>query len=380
MASIPRKYGLPILLTLGVISTAAILIITFANLRSASAQVGPRVYFPLIMKFPVVTKSHYMTFSIPAVPNFNPTARGQADADEHLPGIKLNHQLIYILDWGQPCVATGGVQGAYGHDPMSKCHTFSEFEQPIKDYLDGYCGRLQFRIPSGVSGKLCGAQFGTDDIPTIIVVLGINNCIGGPDCGNPDNSSTNATTFANGQAWGSIVNNISSFVVTRGYSYRIRIAGGLDAELAWNTYAHTQDWLNGLRSVTSVRFYNYGNCECSLGYNPSYAMPRGWNYDKVHTIAARGSSTFPLPEIYRTDAQNARQWQGVSKWAAINGYGKVFFFQLLTTNRSCGTGGGILCNTSDMAAAQMQIYLNADPDTANGLGSPLRFTDITFYP
>lgn len=380
MISIPHHSRLAISGIIGLLGVVGLLVITSTNQQVASAQVGNRVYLPLIMRFPVVTKSHYMTFSIPAVPGFNPTARGQADADEHLSGIRLNHELIYILDWGQPCVASGGAQGAYGHDPMSRCHAFSEFEQPIKDYLDGYCGRLQSRIPSSVSGKLCGAQFSADDVPTITLVIGINNCVGGVDCANPDNSPSNATTFANGQAWGALINNISSFVADRGYLYRIRVAAGLDAEQAWNSYTNTQNWLNGLRSVTSARFYNYGNCQCALGYDPNYIMPRDWNYDKVHAISARGSSTYPLPEIYRIDGQNARQWQGLSKWAVVSGYGKIFFSQLLTTSRSCGSGGGILCNTPDMAVSQMNAYLNADTDTANGLLWPVRLTDITFYP
>lgn len=164
----------------------------------------------------------------------------------------------------------------------------------------------------------------------------------------------------------------------------------MDIEGAWNTYTNTKSWLDGYKAVSSRSFYNYGDCNCPEVYSPinnDHIGPplfqRDWSYNRIHEVSYRGIPLkYPLPQIYHTTGSDARKWQGLSKWAVVNGYGKIIFGELLTTYGRCLQGANCtgIDNTPQMALTQMLQALNADPDTAGGLAPNVRSTDINRYP
>ncbi len=337
---------------------------------------GTHIYFPLVITSPLATASHYMNMS---EPDFDPYTLGEEDAQYQQQVIEAGNRIIFILAWGQPCKISSNTWGAYSYD--SSCHAISEIQINIENYLDGYCARMD-GIRSGDSGQYCGYRYNTQAVP-VIIGFGVDNCIGGEGCSNPPGSPSNAVTYEHGQAWGQMVQAIADFVANRGYSYQVFIVGAMDIEAPWNTYTNTKAWLDGYKNTSYRNFYNYGTCDCPDGYQPYAPFSRDWNYGRIHEVSYRGLPIkYALPEIYHTSGIDARRWQGLSKWAVINGYGKMTFQELLTEFGACDQVLGCLGidNKPIDAAIQVISALDADPQTAGGLVTYARFTDISWYP
>lgn len=322
-------------------------------------------------------------------PDFDPYTLGQLEGGFHQQLLEAGYRLTFVLDWGQPCKIPGTqTWGAYANDGNNTCHAISEFETQMSYYIDGYCAAIQSARPGGL-GQYCGFQYSTSAIP-ITLAIGLNNCVGGDNCANVPTDPSNAITYGHGQAWATMVNNVYNHVVSRGYSYQLLIAGALDIEGAWNTYGNTKNWIDGYKATTFRAFYNYGNCDCPDGYSSSNndvigsgIFPRDWSYNRIHEVSYRGlPGRYPLPQIYHTSGLDARRWQGLSKWAVVNSYGKMIFRELLTTNGACAQGYNCtgISNSWKDAVIQMTQALNADSQTAGGLASPIRSTDINWYP
>lgn len=226
--------------------------------------------------------------------------------------------------------------------------------------------------------------------------MGIDNCAGGTDCANADSNPSNQVNAGHAQQWAATLNSVASYISAHGYGYQIRVAGAMDIEGAWNTYASTNAWVTAFVAADpSLRFYNYGDCNAPEGYSAGNnnvigppIFPRDWSYDRIHRVSVRASSlTYPLPQIYHNSGGDARKWQGLSKWATLNPgggpYGKIIFPGLLTeSNRTYLQGAACagICSLPSEAISQMNAALNADSATANGLSVSLTSTDIMFYP
>jgi hypothetical protein len=336
---------------------------------------GTTIFLPSIMKYPTVTTSHYWVVSNP---NFNPYTLGQADAQVHQSIIQYGNRIIFLISLGQPC-QTGGAYGSYSYDQNNNCHSTSEFLTHIQNYLSGYCAMMQSILP-GTSGQNCGYRYNLSAVP-VIFAFGPNNC-GSLHC--DPNNPPNTVTYANGQAWGTLIENVNSYVVTHGYSYQIFVAGAMDIEGGYNTYANTRAWLDGLLNTAPYKpFYDYGNCDCPDTYNPNGSFRHDWSCSKTYEVSfSIGFSGDVIPEIYHTNGVDATRWQGVSKWAVNNGHGMAIFRQLLTECGACGQTQN--CNGIDdvpmNAFDQLQKALNADPQTTGGLSTDFRLTDIKYYP
>jgi hypothetical protein len=183
-----------------------------------------------------------------------------------------------------------------------------------------------------------------------------------------------------------MVQSINNFTLSQGYAYQVFIAGAMDIEAPWNTYTNTKAWLDGYKNTSSTNFYNYGTCDCPDGYHPSEPFHRDWSYDRIHEVSSpRGLPVkHALPQIYHTDGIDARRWQGLSKWAVINGYSRMTFQELLTQSGACAQKANCASSYTDNAPMsaidQMRKALDADPQTAGGLVSYSRSTDISWYP
>lgn len=184
----------------------------------------------------------------------------------------------YFLDFGDILVDSESqsvtVSIVEGHDV--------EFEISREIVKNGpVISKMQYLRP-GASGQNCGYRYNPTSAP-VIFAFGPNNC-GSLYC-DPTNTP-NTVNYANGQAWGALVENVTGFVVSRGYSYQIFVAGAMDIEGSWNTYVNTRAWLNGLLNTAPYKpFYNYGNCDCPNTYNPNGLFHHDWNYSRTYEVS-----------------------------------------------------------------------------------------------
>jgi hypothetical protein len=230
------------------ISITYLFLMSQSNLNQLSAEknfsistkaegAGTTNFLPFIKNYQRVTTSHYWVLSDP---NFYPYVLGQADALEHQPIIQNGNRIIFLISFGQPCQTASGY-GAYSYDQYNNCHSTDEFLIYLQNFIDGYCMKMQ-SIRPGASGQNCGYRYNPTAVP-VIFAFGPNNC-GSYNC--DPNNYPNTVTYTNGQAWGTLIENINGYVVNHGYSYQIFIAGAMDIEGSFNTYAILKVGLMGL--------------------------------------------------------------------------------------------------------------------------------------
>jgi hypothetical protein len=72
-----------------------------------------------------------------------------------------------------------------------------------------------------------------------------------------------------------------------------------------------------------------------------------------------------LPQIYRTDGTQARQWATISRWGAQNGGGPLRIVGVLSQQAACRQQSGCAGtdNSPQTARDQLTQALNADPST-----------------
>lgn len=237
----------------------------------------------------------------------------------------------------------------------------------------------------------------------ITVSVGTDNCsLGTPD-GTHCPLGGNNLTYAHGQAWAQIVNDVSNWICCIGTSYMSRegVAGGIDAELQWNTPAVTENWVNGYSSVSGVPgYYDFGNCNScpnnvysgGLGWVPN----NGWTNGDIWYVAWGAIKAFAVPEIYLTNTANADQWYRVALFAVgCNGacsslcqtyscisVNQISFSGTLTQWGACQTAGCIgTDNRPEDGWEQLWQALNTTTTDSRTAVTPPYSTDITWtYP
>jgi hypothetical protein len=277
---------------------------------------------------------------------------------------------IVIFHFGQPCsFSNGGVTyyGASAYKPG--CRTTSEIKAAIQEFIHGYCNRT-----------ICGTQSLN---PRLTIAISTSNCSnGGDQCTNPGDQTN--VTFAHGQAWSLLIDDIIQYTTNHGYSYQVFVIGALDAELNWNYSTNTKAWVDGYKQNSYNHLYNIGACDgCPLYYTPYPLLPYDWSYEDIWYISFGGAATFyPLPEIYRTNWTNAKQWQAVSYYAATVKSNKLIFKGVLTQHQACLDTDYEDClsqgtdNTN--ADATNQLWTTLNQVTTTSISSLVFRTDISW--
>lgn len=174
-------------------------------------------------------------------------------------------------------------------------------------------------------------------------------------------------TYEHGQRWANMVDNANAWLRDRGYSSQATAVGANDIELGWNGPTVSRRWVNGYASAASYPYYNFGD---AAGCPPAGSCSGGWTQADLWFVSWGAWPAWPLPQIYREDGIQARQWYRESLWAYQNRSGRMHFVGSLTqwnacedVNDPCST----IKNTPAQGWTQLHDALNSDSRTAQGL-------------
>ncbi|MHB8717156.1 MAG: Ig-like domain repeat protein [Sulfuricaulis sp.] len=277
---------------------------------------------------------------------------------------QTNQRGVTILDFDQPS-KHGKVFGTVYSDANNITHfmPISFIETVTKKFLDGY---------HGCSGH-----------GVITLGVGVNNH-GRVALSAASTSDQQAHAWNNyGQAWGEMVARLVNYVASNNYGDRITVVGASDIELELNTFANTNQWVDGYISGTGAPYYDYGNAtDCSVGKG---ICKNNWSIKQVWYVAAGNQDGYkPVPEIYNTHEIQAKNWAAVSKYA-YDTYGKALDFEgAMTQEGACQTKGDCGATTLNTPLQGWQQLMDNlydtlyDPAHADAVPDKLYSTDINY--
>jgi hypothetical protein len=245
---------------------------------------------------------------------------------------------VTILLYGKP-VRVHGTYGAslYGGPDA----TTGQIASAVKRFAVGYvaCARGTF----------------------VNLVVATSNCCGRKSHVNEEH----------GRAWARMVNGIGSWLSARGWAGTVRVRGGSDMEPSYNSAARTWRWWHGYHSVNRHHLYNVGSADGC----PQYGTGRtngicnnGWRQSDVYGLSWHGWAV-PLPQIYREDGAQARQWQQIKLYGVVSRGRSMTILGPLTQAYACRQRQSCVTTDNLPSRAWLQLYsaLNADPRTRQSL-------------
>lgn len=260
---------------------------------------------------------------------------------------------VVVLDFGSPVI----INSQYGTD--------------LFWYADVNLGQIASAAQNFGKGYYVCA--GTDRTSHVYIGIGTTNY------------STKFTTTnwrEHGVAWGKMVNDVNTWFKNNGYASQVHAIGAIDIELSWNTATNSRAWVDGYDSVNLYDYYNFGTLDgCAYTYQSTYCA-NGWTRIDALYTSFGPLPAFPLPEIYRIDGVNARQWAMLSVFS-VSYYGvPMDFVGVFTQWKACQQASPDQCidlgldNTPSQAWLQLYNELAKNPATAQ---SPRWATDIKWW-
>ncbi|GLU48202.1 hypothetical protein [Nocardiopsis ansamitocini] len=187
---------------------------------------------------------------------------------------------------------------------------------------------------------------------TALLALGVNN--------KSDGGVGGATA---GRAWATTVNQAARRATTDA----VTITGAVDAEPSWSAPAWARDWVRAFTTSATVDLYAANSADgCPFYGSSSTTCHNGWTTGDVHYVAggAAPARMHVIPQIYRTDGVQARQWSHISAWGKRAGAPALRFAGAMSQSKACAQRG---CtgtdNTPAQAWTQLHTELNAHPET-----------------
>ncbi|MFC4562998.1 hypothetical protein ACFO4E_14130 [Nocardiopsis mangrovi] len=165
---------------------------------------------------------------------------------------------------------------------------------------------------------------------------------------------------AAGRAWAAIVDGTAD-------TEAVTITGAVDAEPAWSSPSWARGWVDAFTQASDHTLYAANSADgCPTHGSSSTSCNNGWKLADLHYVATGAAPTIKaIPQIYRTDGIQARQWSAISSWGATKGSGPVRFAGAMSQEAACKQRGG--CSTTDNSPkdAWNQLYteLNAHSET-----------------
>lgn len=209
------------------------------------------------------------------------------------------------------------------------------------------------RIPADATADIAAAYAaGFHDCnthgATAHLALGVNN---------KDDGGTDPATA--GAAWADIIDTAAR----RADDPDITVTGAIDAEPSWSSPAWARAWIDAYTNATDRRLYaanSAGGCP-TPGQN-STTCNNGWTVADVHYLATGAAPTVhAVPQTYRTDGIQARQWANISAWGAHHRNQPLRAAGALSQHTACTQRGGCqrTDNTPRQAWTQLRDALNA---------------------
>lgn len=243
---------------------------------------------------------------------------------------------IVILDFGEPYYSGG--QGTYTYGSVFASD--STIVNAAEGFLDGFWN---------CSGSA----------PQLRLAIGTSNYGGN-------------VTNAAGQAWGSAVNSLNSYISSKGYGSQEFARGAVDAEPGWDTeFSRTASWIDGYNATTSTPLYDYGSAD-DCPYSGFSGNCDGWGQHGLWYISWGNSDGYPVPEIYQYSM--ADQWYYESAYSSTSeSNGRLGFLGTMTQYAACGCGTGTY--TAAQGFNELQSLVNGDSRTSYTMSYS---TDITW--
>lgn len=285
------------------------------------------------------TWSFYVTSLDPTTAYNLGYEQGRHDRQD-LPG---NQNSVVVLAFGQPTYESGSY-GTYYYANGAPFASTAQIAEVAKQFGYGYW-----------------VGTGSETGSFLTVAIGTSN-LGA------------RTTFSNhGAAWAQMVNSVHQWYVDNGYATQVKAEGASDMELAWNGPTTTRSWVDGYDSANNRALYDFGNaagCPTTGSGGTNGLCQNGWTQDDVWYKSWGASPSYPLPEIYLTNGDNAWQWQKVSLYGAVSKGGRLGFLGSMAQQGACqqkGTCDPSEMNSPDAAWSQLWDALNSDTRTAQDL-------------
>lgn len=147
----------------------------------------------------------------------------------------------------------------------------------------------------------------------------------------------------------------------------VTVVGGWDAEPDWSSPSWARAWVNAFTDHTDRRLYAANAASgCPTYGASSVSCSNGWDLsDMYHVSSGAAPTVSAVPQIYRTDGIQARQWAAVSSWGTRHGKEPVRFSGSLSQRVACGQRGDCTGtdNTAKAAWNQLRTELNSHTET-----------------
>jgi hypothetical protein len=278
----------------------------------------------------------------------------------------FGHDRFVILNFGPPR-KIGSNYGTFLFDYNTNAY-INEIEAGVESFIDGYWSHAK-----------------NESNASVTIAIGTTNCGNGSStCAPGDN-----VTYAHGREWGLMVNRVYSYIVTNKYNQKIFVAGAIDIEPDWNSVTNTLNWVSGYSEVATKRYYNFGTCDgCPDSGTPSClggggTINNSWKLNDVFYFSFDAPLAYSIPEIYRTDFYNARQWQRVSLYGDLCHNGKQIYFKgTLTQWQACQDTEPDVCKRDQTDSTPnegwSQLWKTINDDVRTRIDSIPWLTDITW--
>jgi hypothetical protein len=169
-----------------------------------------------------------------------------------------------------------------------------------------------------------------------------------------------------GTAWAKLVERVGAAT----HDGRVTVGGGLDGEPSWSPPDWAHGWVDGFVKTSTRGLYAAASADgCLVGNGESCS--HGWTVQDVYYMATgAGPNVYAVPQIYRTDGIQARQWAGISRSAQMTGRAPVRFASALTQQMACKQKPP--CDNTDNSPADARDQLGkalADPNILGSSGN-----------
>jgi hypothetical protein len=184
-----------------------------------------------------------------------------------------------VLDFGQVKYQAGGPYGGYGVSAFTGFYTDATVVLATRRYAAGWYNS-------------------TGSCPRLKIIIGVNNVYQCPSGGSCD-------PYVAGKKWGSVVNNVQTWLNNNNYSWQITAWGGDDMEqpdgvTPWDCATKTRKFVDGFNdwNPSGALFIDFGTAWVPV--------PNCWAASDVYYVAwSAGWEEYPQPEIYKQSALNS---------------------------------------------------------------------------
>lgn len=243
-------------------------------------------------------------------------------------------------------------------------------------------GRIR---PPGTTVKSPTVRFGADSVVAAVSgwVEGYSTCGSGTAVlalGVSNRNDGGVTGAEAGAGWARLVER----AVSAAPDGRVSVAGAFDGEPGYSEPGWARGWVDAYVAGTRRALYAAASADGCPPGGPGERCDNGWTVaDVFHMSTGAGRGVYALPQIYRVDGIQARQWATISRWGVRQGLGPLRMAGALSQEVACRqksacTPGGRPATNNSATAARGQLTAALAGDRATRSPVPLVATDVAW--